>query len=282
VLDPGLTADTAVTAFNILPGDRRIVHHVLLYAVAPSALSDLQAAEATGNGNGYTCFGGPGGSSTALQESAQLVAAWAPGAQATVFTPGTGIVVTAGSQLAMQVHYNLLNAPNPMMPPSDQTTAQLQYAAVSSVTRSEFYLVADTTFDIPVDVIQTTNYTLDTGALGLPSGASIYLYAVLPHMHLHGTDIEVTVTHASDMSTDVLMHIPKWQFQWQAAYFYQHYLTVTVGDQVNLSCTFDNTAADQPIIAGVQETPERLTWGEDTLNEMCLAFLYVAASPPAQ
>ena len=274
VLDPQLTADTAVTGFDIIPGDRRIVHHALVYAVAPADLSSLQTAEAGGDGNGYTCFGSSG------VATAGLLAAWAPGASATLLTPGTGIVVKAGSMLVLQVHYNLLNAPNPMAPPSDQTTAQLQYGAVSSITQAEFYLVADTSFNIPVGAVQTVSYALDTGSLGT-AGKPFYVYGILPHMHLHGTDIQVSVTHP-DNSTELLMHVPKWQFQWQAAYLYENYITLSYGDTVNLSCTFNNTAAAQPIIDGVQETPEPLTWGEDTLNEMCLSFLYVAGAPPKQ
>ncbi len=46
------------------------------------------------------------------------------------------------------------------------------------------------------------------------------------------------------------------------------------GDKVTLSCTFDNTQANQPVINGMQEIPQTLTWGEDTLNEMCLNFFY--------
>jgi mono/diheme cytochrome c family protein len=275
VLDPTLTTDTAVTAFNIVPGNRQIVHHVLLFAVPPADLSSLQTLEASGSGNGYTCFGSSG------VNGANLVAGWVPGTAATVFTPGTGIVVKAGSKLVMQVHYNLLNVPNPMQPPSDQTTAQLQYGAVSSITQSEFYPIAQTSFDIPVGQIQTVTQTLDTGSLGAPTGTPIYVYGVTPHMHLHGTDIQVTVTHA-DSSTELLMHVPKWQFQWQELYFYQNYLTVHIGDKVTLACTFDNTPADQPYIAGKQETAQPLTWGEDTLNEMCLTYLYVASSPPKQ
>ena len=39
-------------------------------------------------------------------------------------------------------------------------------------------------------------------------------------------------------------------------------------------------AAHQPYINGVQETPQVLQWGEDTLSEMCLSYVYATLKPP--
>ena len=274
VLDPQLTADTAVSAFNIVPGDRQIVHHVILYAVTPANQSDLTTLEAGGDGNGYTCFGGPG-------LTASMVAGWVPGTLATTLPQGTGVTIKAGSKLVMQVHYNLLNAPNPAMPPSDQTSAQLEYVPASSVTEGKFVPLANKTFNIPVGQVQTVTFAVDSSTFALPSGTPFYIYGVTPHMHLHGTDIHVNVTHP-DNSQDLLIDVPKWQFQWQELYFFQTYKTEHIGDTLNLSCTFDNTQAHQPYINGVQETAVPLAWGEDTLNEMCLSFVYLSLDPPMQ
>jgi len=122
VLNPNLSVDTAVTALNIIPGDRRVVHHVLLYGVDTADQAQLSTLVAGGSGGGYTCFGGSG------INSASIIGGWVPGTQATMFPKGTGVVVKAGTMIVMQVHYNLLVVQHT----TDQTTAQLEYAASST------------------------------------------------------------------------------------------------------------------------------------------------------
>jgi hypothetical protein len=51
-------------------------------------------------------------------------------------------------------------------------------------------------------------------------------------------------------------------------------MKVVPGDKVHVDCTFDNLAADEPIINGVQMTSAPLRWGEKTTDEMCLNYLY--------
>jgi hypothetical protein len=103
------------------------------------------------------------------------------------------------------------------------------------------------------------------------------LWGMLPHMHLHGTDINVVGTDATG-SNFLLIDIPKWQFQWQQMYFFQSPFLLGAGESATLSCTFDNTTANQPVINGVQQMPTTLTWGEDTLQEMCLNFFYATVA----
>jgi hypothetical protein len=259
VLDPQLTESQAVTAFNITPGDRRVVHHVILYAVSSS--QDLQQLQ--GMGNSYTCFGGSG------IDDATMVGGWVPGTQATTFPSGTGIVLSAGTKIVMQVHYNMLTVQHT----TDQTTAELQYSPASSVTSAYIFPIYNASFSIPPGAVQTVTQTFGTTNLGLPAGFKMKLWGVLPHMHLHGTDIRVTGQKA-DGTTYTLIHVPKWDFRWQQLYFFETPMELAVGDSAELSCTFDNTQQNQPVINGVQATPQTLTWGEDTLNEMCLNFFY--------
>ena len=56
-LPTNLPADTYISAVQIRPGDRTVVHHVILYSDPTGKSKTLDDAEA---GPGYTCFGGPG------------------------------------------------------------------------------------------------------------------------------------------------------------------------------------------------------------------------------
>ncbi|WP_437570307.1 hypothetical protein [Sorangium sp. So ce542] len=95
VLDPGLTEPAWVQGYDVLPGDREVVHHALLFIDAN------RESEALGGERGsYPCFG-----DARLSETA-LLGAWAPGTQPLELPPDVGIAVPTNALLVMQVHYH--------------------------------------------------------------------------------------------------------------------------------------------------------------------------------
>ena len=75
------------------------------------------------------------------------------------------------------------------------------------------------------------------------------LWGVVPHMHLHGTEIELTIVHADGGST-CAVDIPRWDFHWQQFYYYVNPLPGGPGDIVRLECTFDNTSGSRSLTLG--------------------------------
>jgi hypothetical protein len=264
LIDPGLAAAQDLIGFNIHPGSTATVHHVILFSVAPADLAAVQAQDAAEAGPGWTCFGGTGVSST------PTIGGWVPGSGATAFPPPTGIHLDAGTQIVMQIHYNLLTTKHV----TDRTTADLFYSPtpIPMVSRAAIAPLANTTFLIPKNTTKTVSADLNVPG-------SFDLWGVVPHMHLHGTDIQVTIKHA-DGTSDCAVHIPAWNFHWQQFYYYQKATKVVSGDTIHLDCTFDNLQADEPLINGVQMTSGPLTWGEKTTDEMCLNYLYFTVTNP--
>ena len=84
---------------------------------------------------------------------------------------------------------------------------------------------------------------------------------------------------ATDGTEECLLDIPDWDFQWQLQYFLEPgtYAVVEPGESVRLECTYDNSAANQPVVDGVQQEPRNVQWGEGTFDEMCLMYLGVIA-----
>jgi hypothetical protein len=240
LLDPGLTADQYLVGVDILPEQRSLVHHVLLYA---ATLAEAQAADDAQAGPGWTCFGGPGTGASAPR----LLGGWVPGSSATRFPDGTGIQMKAGEVVVMQIHYNLANG----APSLDQTTARLQLARGPVAMPAALLPVADATFAIPPNA---TGYS-STFAGAAPLSGTIW--GVAPHMHIKGRKIQVTV------GSGCLVDVPAWDFRWQQTYFLQTPLPISAGTPVSLTCTWDNPTAST------------VTWGESTSDEMCLSFLYV-------
>jgi hypothetical protein len=257
LIDPQLTTTQDLVGFNVKPGTPASVHHVLLFAIPQARVGDAQAKDAAEAGVGWTCFGGSGVS------SASVVGGWVPGSGASMFPAPTGIRLAAGTQIVMQIHYNLLVQSQV----SDRTTAGLYYAASPVAKPAAIYPVANQTFLIPAG---TKSMTVSAD---LPVDRAYALWGVVPHMHLHGTEIKVSINHADATST-CAVDIPTWNFHWQQFYYYQQPMPVAAGDTIHLDCTYDNSAEDQPIINGVKSAPTDLTWGEKTTDEMCLDYLY--------
>jgi hypothetical protein len=257
LIDPGLTAAQYLIGFDVHPGTPSSVHHVLLFAVPANKVAAVQAKDAAEPGAGWTCFAGSGVDGT------PVIGGWVPGSGAASFPPPTGILLPAGTQVVMQIHYNLLTQKQV----SDRTTAGLYYSAQPVAKPATVYAILNDTFLVPAGTKSQT-VTAD-----LPLAASYALWGVVPHMHLHGTEIKMSILHADGSST-CAVDIPAWNFHWQQFYYYQQPMIAQAGDTVHLECTFDNSAANQPVINGVQQAPADLQWGEKTTDEMCLNYLY--------
>lgn len=247
VVDPGLDADAFLTAYQVVPGNTAVAHHLILFAVEdPADVEAVTALDAADDGPGYTCFGGPG------VDGAQFVAGWAPGVGITAMPEGTGIPLVAGRPMVVQMHYNTASGDG-----TDRTTIALQIA--DTVDRpGRFVGVANHAFSLPAGMP-----LVETSITGpVPGDGTIEIWGVAPHMHTRGRTMRVSATTAAG---DVcLVDVPRWDFSWQSAYFYERPVVLNGGDTVTLRCGFDTTGATGPT-----------QWGESTDEEMCINYLYV-------
>lgn len=243
ILDPALTADRFLIGYDIQPGVRQTVHHVLLFTADAAA---ARAKDEAQPGVGWTCFGGPG-----VSGSTPTVGGWAPGTAVTRFPEGTGVKLPAGAVLVMQVHYNLSHGD----PTGDVTVARLQYSRGPVARPAIIASLSNSGFSIqPGDHDYSSSSSLTVGVNGT-------VWGVLPHMHTLGKRIRV---QTEGLFGRCLVDIPQWDFHWQQMYFFSDPagLSVHKGDQVKLTCTWDNT------------TDRTITWGEGTEDEMCINYFY--------
>lgn len=266
VLDHTFEGDTWLTATDIEPDARAVVHHVLLYKVEADAVDALLAADAAEPGPGYTCFGGPGvGSQTTL-------AGWVPGAQPMVYPARSGIHIEDGARIVMQIHYNTLGVPAGDPIPADRTTARLWTLPAGEVPNQAVLIVPVADSGILIEAGDPSSVHDTT--LQLPVGGK--LIGTAPHMHTLGSAIRVDLERGTDPDR-CLVNIPEWDFNWQQFYRYTDEATVPLlpGDVIRLTCTYDNSPENQPVVNGEQIDPRDVRWGEGTLDEMCLNYLIV-------
>ena len=118
--------------------------------------------------------------------------------------------------------------------------------------------------------------------LRIPAGESRYVartdftvptdvtvHSVTPHMHLLGREMTVTAT-LPDASTKKLVRVPDWDFNWQTTYAFKQPMPLPAGSKLEVVARYDNSAAN-PV--NPNTPPREVRWGEETTDEMCIAFL---------
>lgn len=295
VLDPKLTKDSFVNGVFVVPGNDAVVHHVLVFT-DPNGKS-LEKADAS---QSYDCFGGVGVADT------QLLTAWAPGGVPMEYPSNIAATLSAGTLLVMQVHYHPHSVTEV---DSDATRVQLRFSDAAPQYNAVNVLLGNfrgqasngdgllpgpndpasgPAFVIPANAkghTETMKFTV--GASDVPAAFSPRLYGVGGHMHYVGVDEKVTLVHA-DGSSECLLQIPRWDFDWQRRYDYDAPIDqlpqVKSGDQFNIRCTYDNTMSNPKVATSLLEqgiaAPRAVSLGESTLDEMCLVAL--TALYPAQ
>jgi hypothetical protein len=248
VTEPAVATDRFVTGYQVVPGEPRVVHHVLVFSLnSPAAETEVAALDARDPQPGYDCYGGPGTTGSTLQ------VVWAPGGPATRFPDGTGMRLPGGRRLVMQVHYNILNGSRP-----DRT--QVRFRTAASV-ETEARLVAVSGGDIEIPP-RTASHTVEGQRIFPRAGAprGVRVFGVAPHMH------EIGRAQRLVAADTCLSEVSTWNFHWQRLFFYERPVDLPAEVPIRVACTYDSST---------RSTVTRR--GEGTLDEMCLNYRYVAA-----
>ena len=274
-----------ITGTEIYPGETRIVHHVITYAVTPADLPQYQALDDAEPGPGYTCFGGPG----PTNGTARWVGGWVPGQVPFHAPSGVGQQLDPGTTLVMQVHYHPIGAEL-----TDRSSIGLELATAVD-RRAEIlpltdiaWLASNGSMLIPAGEPEVTHEVRAdhshpiiqsaVNRLGLAADADLEIISAGMHMHLFGTRGRLEVG-APGGPQECLLDIPRWDFNWQSNYIFEQPVIFRSGQEIGVQCWWDNSADNQPYVDGQPVESVDRDWGDGTLDEMCLGVLYVAESP---
>lgn len=279
------TEPTFITGFGARPGNPAVVHHVIAYLVPPGQVATFQGYDDDDEGPGYSCFGGPSGSNAtgggAAVSGIKFLGGWAPGGVGSDFPPGTGMPVEPGSKVALQLHYNTLDTE----PQPDRTS--VVFKTDTEVERealvmpwTNFKWVLGQGMEIPAGEEGVTHrYSGDPWDLPFVAGGGVSsnameIHSATLHMHVLGTSGSVFVERAAG-EEECLLNVSDYDFGWQRSYGFMKPVVVRPGDKLGLECQWDNSQKNQQWIGNVQMEPVDQSWGEGTVDEMCVAFFYV-------
>jgi mono/diheme cytochrome c family protein len=260
VVPSGVNVSKYITAFEAIPGNRGIVHHVLVYADTTGQCAQLDAQDP---GPGYTSFGGVG------SNSAIMLGGWVPGTAPLQMPSGFGVRLPANSDIVIQIHY-----PAGTSGQVDSTEIHFFFSPTNNVRNVYIEPVLNhfTTMENGPLVIPANTTKTFTERYDLPPFINMSLLGVAPHMHLIGrnfTSFGITPTN----DTQRYIQINEWDFHWQGFYMFKKIMKVAGGTKVYARAFYDNTTNNPE---NPNSPPQTVTAGEATTDEMMIEYFIFA------
>lgn len=230
---PGFKEDKWVSAAQIVPGNRSVVHHVLVFAR-------------------------PRGSKGGLGGERGFLFGYVPGSLAQPFPAGAAKRIAADSELIFQVHYTPIGSPQ-----TDQTRIGFLFVDPDSVERE----VVTTSAVQPRLKIPPGEADYKTSAMLPERLPECELLGMSPHMHLRGKAFRYTSV-AEDGTRNILLDVPRYDFNWQTGYRLRQPLKLAEGTKMFCEAAFDNSSGNLN-----NPAPDSwVGWGDQTTDEMMIGY----------
>jgi mono/diheme cytochrome c family protein len=267
VIPTGFTRDTWVTAAEIRPGARSVVHHALAVVRPPGSKWMKEAKpfepylpppeEHDGSAEAVPDASDP------LTDPAsfayELLTAYAPGAGVQRFDGDhSAKLIPAGSDIVLQLHYTA----NGKTEVPDQTRLGIEVTAEAPQKRFMSAVLNAWKWEIPPG---DPNYE---GRGRLTFGEPVELVFLEPHMHYRGKDMTIRLVYPPDKDgpgkTETLLSVSRYDFNWQTIYYLQDPLMLPAGTKVEVTAHWDNSK-NNPANPDPTKT---VRWGNQSWDEM--------------
>jgi hypothetical protein len=251
-----LTEDRWAQAIEVRPGDRSVVHHVIVYLIDPNAAKVAPPFMPAGNMRRPADAPKPSRADANDRPMKRGPTGWltgyAPGQAVRVYEAGTALRVPAGSTLIIQEHYTASGKAT-----TDRTRIGIKWAKEAPKTA------------VDVATLQNANFVLPAGSSDTRVDAELTLkedmtiWSVLPHTHMRGKKWEVSAIYP-DGRSEVILNVPKYDFNWQTDYVFKTPLNMPKGTKIHTAAWYDNSAANK----ANPDPKADVYWGDQTWEEM--------------
>lgn len=200
----GFKEDRWIQAAEIRPGNRTVVHHIIVNVLDP----------------GQSAGGG---------ERGFKLAGYAPGEQPRVYPQGTAKLIKAGSSLVFQLHYTPIGEPA-----KDRSYIGLFFAKGPIQKKALTGTATNAQFVIPAGA---GNYEVKSSWV---AKEDVRILDLMPHMHVRGKDFSYTAVYP-DGRSEVVLNVPRYDFNWQLLYKLKKPLVLPKGSRLDCVAHFDNS-----------------------------------------
>jgi hypothetical protein len=254
-LDRTFEQDTWIRGLEILPGNRKVVHHANILLVVPDANKPVDWSnvpddmEAPGNVAGRM----PG-------FHTETVHVGLPGRLGFETEPGTAVLLPKGSRLRINIHYAPVKTAE-----SDNTQVALFLAEGPVEKKWQDLRCKLTDFMIPPN-----NAAYEVKGMRKVTHP-ITIYQIGAHMHLRGSAYRIEAD-LPDGSKVELLNVPKFSFDWQLMYVMKEPVHLPAGSVVHYTATYNNSPSNRLVTR--YDTPDRAVGnGERTVDEMMTGYV---------
>jgi len=238
-VDPGFKKDMWFQAAQALPGNRAVVHHILVF-------SQTRGRGLSGSGGGLNGY----------------LVAYVPGLRARAYPTGMAKKIPAGSRLIFQVHYTPIGTVQEDISRlgfvfADRASLTHEVVTTSAVQRRLRIPARDPAYQVT--------------ALSRSTRKTSLLLSFTPHMHLRGSAYRYEALLPGG-KTETLLDVPQYDFNWQTSYRLQTPRELPAGTRIRGTARFDNSEDNLN-----NPDPERtVRWGDQTWDEMMIGYFDVA------
>ncbi|MGI1678689.1 MAG: redoxin domain-containing protein [Cellvibrionaceae bacterium] len=210
VIDLKFEDDKYIKAVQFIPGDKRVLHHLLAYITSPENKNEVLDEE----------------------NVRDFLEGYAPGkTDVTVFPENTGVFIPKGFQLTMQMHYTTFGKEvvdntkvglwfHDKKPEYKYLTKSISHGGSSLVLKPN-----------EVEHRMNNHHVFNH---------DLMLYALRPHMHYRGKAFKFTVIYP-DGKRETLLNVPNYNFAWQPTYRLSEPKFLPAGSRVVTDGVFDNS-----------------------------------------
>lgn len=242
-VDPGFQRDVWVSAMQLRPGNRRVVHHILALVRDPKSRERLHAER--GFLDGYV-----------------------PGYRVESFAPGYAKKIPAGSELIFQMHYTPTGAPETDL--SEFAIIEADESEITHEIRTDSVL--QTKLKIPPG---DAEHRVTAHGPPFPENAS--LLAMMPHMHVRGKSFRFVMQSSPSWwskkrESTILLDVPDYDFNWQTSYVLEKPLPLPAGGRFTAHAVYDNSEQN----LSNPDPTATVRWGDQTWEEMMIGYYHYA------
>lgn len=238
----GFEEDKDIVEMEIRAGATDIVHHVLVFALPPGM------GEESVFDDGRTAL------------SSDFITGWAPGTDPLTYREGFAKRLKAGYNLLFQLHYH--KEPGPGTGGLDQSQLAVKFAdePVEHPTMTAWIM------DLELKIPPGAERHVSTSQFEFKSDGLVLGYT--PHMHLRGQEAKY-VAHYPDGTEEILLHVPRYDFNWQTFYTLKEPKFIPKGTVIKSIAVYDNSA-NNPANPDPTQT---VYFSEATTDEMHIGFM---------
>jgi peroxiredoxin len=235
-VDPGFSEDKWIRSIECRPGNRSVVHHIIVFLQPPGVVPQMFE-------------GGPANLS--------LLQGEAPGMPPTELPDDMAFFIPKGSKFVFQVHYTANGSAA-----EDISSVGVKFADAATVKReAKTFNAGDPFFEIPP---YANNHPVPAD---FRFWSDTTIVSLMPHMHLRGKSFRYTLVYP-DGKEEILLDVPRYDFNWQNMYYFAEPKVAPAGSVMKCLAHFDNSEEN----LANPDPSQTVRWGEQTWEEMMLGW----------